>query len=116
MTAAALIHTDNSIEVGHYTMDLRWLQKQVGGYIEAVDLQQPDGLVMWCNEEGKLQGLPVNNIATMLFEKVFGFGVDYIAGDVVVCCSKEGDNADLSEAGFKMITEAVEECQRRARI
>lgn len=46
---------------GHMTnisTRLENLQKLVGGYIEAVTLKP--GLVILCNEEGKLRGLPFN--------------------------------------------------------
>lgn len=37
---------------------LRWLQQAVDGYIEAVTIF--DKLVVICNEEGRLRGLPYN--------------------------------------------------------
>jgi hypothetical protein len=46
---------------GHMTnisTRLENLQKLVGGYIEAVTLKP--GLVILCNEEGKVRGLPFN--------------------------------------------------------
>lgn len=36
------------------------LQKYVGGYIEAVAL--PSGIVVICNEEGKIKHLPINGV------------------------------------------------------
>ena len=39
--------------------DLGVMQQLVGGYIEAVTIVHPD-LVIICNEEGKLRGLPYN--------------------------------------------------------
>lgn len=55
------------------------LQAFVGGYIERVEC--PDGREMYCNEEGKLQNLPVNTIATKLSGL---FPYDLVVGDVVV--------------------------------
>lgn len=64
----------------YYTLEQ--MQEIVGGYIEMISL--PDGRHMILNEEGKLTSLPVNLIATTLAEGVLG-GMDYIAGDVLVC-------------------------------
>ena len=52
------------------------LQAVVGGFIEVVHL--PDGRLMVVNEEGKLNGLPVNPKASELYP-------DIIVGDVLVC-------------------------------
>jgi hypothetical protein len=37
---------------------------------------------MWCNEEGKLTGLPVNPVATAMWTRYFG-ETDVIVGNVV---------------------------------
>ena len=60
---------------------LEELKKIVGGYIEIVTLS--DNKIMVINEEGKVNGLPINIIATQLF------GYDIIVGDVLVCNSDE---------------------------
>ncbi|MBD5319380.1 MAG: DUF3846 domain-containing protein [Bacteroides sp.] len=59
------------------------LQGFVEGYIEIVHLT--DEYVMVVNEEGKLIGLPLNEDATCMLEKL-GI-VNYIVGDVIVCRS-----------------------------
>ena len=65
---------------------LEELQKYVGGLIEVVPL---DGhTVMVVNEEGKLNGLPVNRAATDIYETFNHIG-DFIVGDVVLCYSEE---------------------------
>ena len=56
------------------------LQGIVGGFIEIVHLA--DGRVMVVNEEGKLDGLPVNQKASDLYP-------DLIVGDVLVCSLKQ---------------------------
>lgn len=76
---------------------LEELQKFVGGYIEAVYLR--DGRVMWLNEEGKLDGLPYNAIATDMARRLSGLheGNLPIVGDVVIATreeSGEGDDED----------------------
>lgn len=56
------------------------LQAVVGGFIEIVHLS--NGKIMVVNEEGKLDGLPVNNKASELYP-------DIIVGDVLVCDLKQ---------------------------
>ena len=51
------------------TLDV--LKELVGGYIETITLH--DDIILICNEEGKLQGLPPN----------FAMGNDVIVGTVV---------------------------------
>ena len=65
---------------------LEGLQKAVGGYIEAVYLE--DNVVLVCNEEGKLMGLPGNR----------SLGNDIIAGTFFVAGSNDdGDFVSLTE-------------------
>lgn len=65
---------------------LEGLQRAVGGYIEAVYLE--DNVVLVCNEEGKLIGLPGNR----------SFGNDIIAGTFfVVGSNDDGDFVSLTE-------------------
>lgn len=48
---------------------LKELQGYVGGLVEFVPL--PSGKLMVVNEEGKLDGLPVNENATAIFKKEY---------------------------------------------
>jgi hypothetical protein len=57
------------------------LQDAVGGWVQAVDLTED--VTLWCNEEGKMNGLPFNAIATSLWIDKFG-ETDIIVGDVVL--------------------------------
>jgi len=59
---------------------LEILQKAVAGFIERVTTT--DGREMWINEEGNLNGLPLNHKASILWEGS-DFG-DPICGDVVI--------------------------------
>lgn len=60
------------------------LQKFVGGLIEIANLA--DGRIMVMNEEGAINGLPVNAVASACFS--LGRGRLYpIHGDVLVCDS-----------------------------
>jgi hypothetical protein len=76
---------------------LQQLQDAVGGWVEAVDLSPT--LTMWCNEEGKLNGLPFNSLATDLWEESFG-QTDFIKGNVIFTggTDEEGETLGLDEA------------------
>ena len=62
-------------------LELASLQKEVGGYIEAVRLL--DGRLAFINEEGKLKGLPINERASLLY------GRDEIVGAMVILTAEE---------------------------
>ena len=77
---------------GHMTAvsnSLKNLQNIVGGHIEVVTLMPDKGLVMICNEDGKLLGL----------EKNFIWGVppfhDVIVGEVIICGVEDEDFTDV---------------------
>lgn len=57
------------------------LKEFVGGYIEIVPIN--DHEIMVVNEEGKLNNLPVNYIASLLYK------YDAICGNVLVCDDSE---------------------------
>ena len=65
---------------------LEELQAYVGGLIEIVYLN--DELIMVLNEEGMLHNLPVNPLATAIFQEHTG-RADYILGNVLVCGNDE---------------------------
>ena len=58
------------------------LQGFVGGYIEIIRLSQSQ--IMVVNEEGAINGMRVNNNASLAVSMVFGFHYP-IFGDVLVC-------------------------------
>jgi hypothetical protein len=60
---------------------LKELQEMVGGYIEIIPVS--NGKIMVLDDEGKLKGKPINDVATMIFMRA-GF-YDTIVGDVLVC-------------------------------
>jgi len=81
---AYLLKVDGTIEQMGKNPPLEELQKAVGGYIEGVTTA--NGGRFYCNEEGKLMGLPHNPAANSMID----FN-DYIVGDVVVM---EGDEEE----------------------
>lgn len=98
MITGFVIRTDGSTEVIAVTSeDLVYesIVQIVGGWIELV----PPGDEAWrhvsvyCNEEGKIHGLPFNEKATDLTKRVL---FDPIVGDVVVFGGPDGDGNDTS--------------------
>lgn len=75
--------------VTHISATLKNLQTQVGGKIEIVPVLKDKGLVMVCNEEGKIMGL----------QKNFIMGLppfhDVIVGTVILCGTEDEDLADI---------------------
>jgi hypothetical protein len=77
---------------------LAFMQKLVGGWLEAAPIFT-DALTMYCNEEGKLLGLPVNVVATLMLDPRVE---DVIAGDVLIVGGpdEEGYDTTLPVATF----------------
>ncbi len=77
--------------------DLKSLQALVGGYIEIVRLK--NGLLLVCNEEGKLNNSYFN----------FSTQWDQIFGNVFFCRSNdEGDFISVEPEGFDLIQQWLE--------
>lgn len=87
-------------------------QEAVGGYIEHVTLAASFG--MYVNEEGKLEGLPHNDLASYLLQ-LSGYA-DYVAGPAVLVGPPDGEGNDtdlpaeiitvLGTIGFTVVQEA----------
>jgi len=89
---AVIVPSDTTKRIHHLEVEkgLPPLQELVGGYIEMVRLNAFPGLHGYINEEGKLNGLPVNVRATSL---VYGRSCwdnlhDVIVGDMIVLSSR----------------------------
>ena len=103
MIKAIVITVDGlqkDIEISEDT-SLKTLQDAVGGFIQAIDLL---GLTMWINEEGKIDDLPFNPFATILWEAAFG-KTDVILGDIVLTGlpDDEGNLTDIPQAFVDMV-------------
>lgn len=61
---------------------LEELRSFVGGYIEVLDLYDDEMMVV--NEEGKLKGLPINEMATWYLLDNSRYS-DVIVGNVLIC-------------------------------
>lgn len=62
------------------------LQHIVKGFIEIKELT--DNKTMVLNEQGKLDGLPYNKVATEMYRDSYLGSNDYIVGDVLICDNK----------------------------
>jgi len=78
-------------------------QRLVGGYIECVEMHTHDNVFL--NEEGKLDRLPLNSIATDILLRIIG-PYDVIVGDVVIVGRSDGQGEivkDISPEGKRWI-------------
>lgn len=111
MRKAIKINTDGTLtelDLDSAEGSLKVLQNAVGGWVQAIDLT-PE-VTMWINEEGKLDGLPLNFHGTMFWSASFGFGTDQIVGDIVLTggTDEEGETLELSAKAEEVIRTAVE--------
>lgn len=76
---------------------LNTLQQAVGGYIEAIsyfNLFEGQRCAAFCNENGKLEGLPPNQAATAAWHYATPLAIsDELVGDIVIVA---GDNELLA--------------------
>ena len=88
---ALVLRTSGAVEVKQFNapeLPLKWLQEQVGGYIEIVRGSiLPGDAYMIVNEDGLYKELPLNRLASWLYSA----GNVGIVGDVVVCCDFDFD-------------------------
>lgn len=107
---AIRITTAGEVSELDLSMDsLTVLQNGVGGWVEAVDLARD--LTLWCNEEGKMNGLPHNPFAQFMWDRVFGAHTDYIVGDIVLTggADDEGYTLGLTDEQAGIIRNIVAE-------
>lgn len=73
--------------------ELKQLQTAVDGFVQAIGIG--DELTLWCNEEGKMMGLPHNPYAQKLWDNAFGVDTDYIVGNIVLTGGTDDDGHTL---------------------
>lgn len=100
MITYLLVH-EGKIEVAqHETLSLAELQRLVGGWIEgALQLPAEDGgtLMLYCNDEGKMQNLPWNFYLNSL--------QDMIVGPLVIAAvNEEGETRSLTPSEVALFT------------
>lgn len=81
-------------------------QRHVGGWIERFETPTlPKDWCAFCNEEGKLKGLPPNVTATLLLPV---YADDIIVGDVFICgVTDEGEFKWLGEDAVEKFKEVL---------
>lgn len=102
---AIVLDTDGNFSDLNFRMEsLRSLQEAVGGWVQAVDFR--DDLTMWVNEEGKLNNLPLNPIATRIWTHFFG-ETDFIVGNAVFTggTDENGDTMFIGEEAETLLKE-----------
>lgn len=106
---ALVVTPDGSARLIPVEVNLSALQSVVGGYLEAVSLRAD--CHAYCNEEGKLLGLPVNGTATVLAGRLGwpGVGSDVLCGPVLFLGSdSDGGEADVPERVVDLACEFTE--------
>lgn len=95
MITALHMRTDGSYELFEYDPlnGLDELNTRVGGWIEVAPAMDRE-ITLYCNEEGKIMGLPHNEAASIMLGPN---NPDWIAGDAVVVGApdSEGNDTDL---------------------
>jgi hypothetical protein len=85
--------------------DLATFQSEVGGYIEILSVDKECILDLTCNEEGKINGLPLNR--AWIFE---GEVVEVIAGNCFITRhDSEGNSISIEESDIPKIEEILKQ-------
>ena len=92
-----VVEVENKLEV---------LQKEVGGYIEVLPCAS-DGTVIICNEEGKINNLPVNRSVFTDIHRGGAANWDIICGDFIICGTDGQEFADLNDSRLKDLDEQL---------
>jgi hypothetical protein len=113
MEKVLTITTDNAVEVREVpSVEYETLYEAVNGLVELVTINED--IDMWLNEDGKVNGLEPNVLATLLFNKVFP-NKDIIMGDIIITggADDEGNTVGLSDASiidiFAMLQDAIDQ-------
>ena len=105
MEKALIIKTDGTKSVVEFQENtfLNLAQKTVGGWIQLVRLETK-GIDLYLNEEGKLDQLEQNPIATALWSEDYGL-TDYIVGDVIITggANSEGETVGLTDGQIETL-------------
>lgn len=113
MTRLCIITPDGNGMVLRGSSDLRTLQTLVGGPIQEVFPSTGDllGWHAYVNEEGKLEGLPVNDFATVTAERLGWTPLpgDFLCGTAVFLGdSAHGEEGDLPSEVIEVIKQVYD--------
>lgn len=97
------------IEAGEQPVvkDVSDLNAEVGGWIEAKMLPVEEKSMIYMDEEGRMKGLPINEVATQLCQEHGLIGNDTVIVGTVVIMGVDGygENSDVSETLVEQIVE-----------
>jgi hypothetical protein len=84
MEQAVIIKTDGTKDIVEFEVGGSFdvIKNAVGGYFQVIGLPKAN-VDLWVNEEGKLDGLPQNPIATSIWVDEYGY-TDVIVGNVII--------------------------------
>jgi hypothetical protein len=107
MTTLAIQVTTNGEVKELDSIELPVLQESVGGYVQAISLRED--VVMWLNEEAKIERLPHNPVGQTLWNGAYGADTDYIQGNAVFTggTDEHGETLPLSEERAREIRSVV---------
>lgn len=101
---ALVLHPNRSMEIfkfcGHGSIPLKWMQSQVGGYIEPVGTAIQN-LIMLVDEDGKVKNKPRNEWATDML--AFQLTGDFIVGDVLFLIAKGEELVGLTTSQLQSL-------------
>lgn len=95
-------------EIGN---DLASMQEIVEGYIEIIYPFEDENIGLVCNEEGKLNGFPLNRAI-----RANGKIIDVIAGNAFICDCSEDELQSLSQTLLDKYMDKFEEPERFAMV
>ena len=104
-----IVEPEKAPYVKEISDDLESLQHEVSGYIQAV-YPFDDNVAIICNEEGKLQGLPLNRA----FYDEDGTLYDIIAGTFIISGLTEDSFGSLTEEQIERYTKRFKTPERFA--
>lgn len=93
----AVIPPNEKVQVREIEGTLEEMQEIVGGYIETVLFEELPGLLIVCNEEGKLLGLEDN---------FYNFN-DIICGTAFVCKTEGEEFVGLTDEELKQVKDLL---------
>ena len=113
MSYARIQASDGTTTRHEGTPTLEVLQAAVGGDVEVTSLERDadDAAVLWLNETGKRDGLPVNPRATMLARLWGNVGDAVIVGNVVLTghADRYGSITDLPDTWLSYLLDGARE-------
>lgn len=113
MKKVFVIHAEDGVSFGEEALEeitLEYLQEKVGGWVQAVPMiGELSGLTLWVNEEGKFSDLPLNELATAVWELSYG-ETDFIVGNAILTAGEgyDGETLGLTSEQLDTIMEVVE--------